>query len=348
MRIFTTSLFIVFFIIASLSSLRAQQVNDPVAYMDRFSQSQQKINYEMLGYISAVAHNKSAKKVNKERTELIQAISAAKAKFGRPVDFEGDSAMRVASYNYFEIALIVLKQDYAKIMDLEEIAEESYDNMEAYLKAQEVANQKEHDAYERADREYRAFAAKHHVTIQEDDSKDAKASEKIAEVDKYYNKVYLAFFKCNSNESYLMKAIEKKDVSGIEQNRSSLLKNSEEALPKFAEIGSFDGDANLTAAAKNCVQFYLGEAKDKISILSDYIVQNDNFQKMKTAMDKKSASDRTQEDVDKYNAAIKSINDAVATYNKVNTELNQARTKLLNELNGATQDFMAKHIPKHK
>ena len=338
----------VLIMIASAISAGAQQVNSALAYMSKFTESQKQINYEMLGYVSAVAHNKSAKKVAKQRSELMTAISAAKSKAAHMTDFEGDSNLRVATYNYFNIAYIVAKEDYGKIMDLEEIAEQSYDNMEAYLKAQEVANDKEHDAFEKADRELRAFAAKHHITLTEDDSKDSKQSEIINQVNKYYNKVYLTFFKCNSNETYMIKALEKKDVNGIEQNKNALQKNSQENLPKLDEIGAFQGDASLINVCKELLKFYKTEATDKMTILTDYLVKNDNFQKMKKEMDKKSSSGRTQEDVDKFNAAVKEINESVSVYNKTNNELNNTRNKLINELNNAVENFMSKHIPRHK
>ena len=347
MRRLNLSLLVLLMVAVSAIQIKAQQVNDAVAYMSKFTESQKQINYEMLGYVSAVAHNKSAKKVSKQRSELLTAISAAKSKAAHMTDFEGDSNLRVATYSYFNIAYIVAKEDYGKIMDLEEIAEQSYDNMEAYLKAQEVANDKEHDAFEKADRELRAFAAKHHITITEDESKDSKQSEIINKVNKYYNKVYLTFFKCNSNESYMIKALEKKDVNGIEQNKNALQKNTQENLPKLDEIGAFEGDASLIKVCKDLLNFYKMESNDKVKILTDYLVKNDNFQKIKTEMDKK-GSNRTQEDVDKFNAAVKDINESVNVYNKTNTDLNNNRNKLINDLNNAVESFMSKHIPRHK
>lgn len=344
MNIFTKSIVAVLFLVLPFAATHAQS-SDPVAYLSKFTESQRNINYEMLGYVSAVAHGKSAKKVAKQRTELITAISAARSKAAHLTDFDGDSNLRVASYNYFNIAYIVAKEDYGKIMDLEEIAEQSYDNMEAYLKAQEVANDKEHDAFEKADRELRAFAAKHHISITEDNSKDSKQSEIVDKVTKYYNKVYLNFFKCNSTENYMIKALDKKDVNGIEQNKTALIKNCTDNLPLLDQIGAFETDNTLITAAKNLLNFYKKEATEKMPILTGYLVKNDNFQKMKTEMDSKT---RTQEDVDKFNAAVKDINDAVNVYNKTNNELNQTRNKLINELNDAVETFMSKHIPRHK
>ena len=168
------TIFLLLIAIAPMTSVQAG--GDPLAYMNKFIESERQINSEMLSYVSAVAHDKSAKKVDKQRTELITTISAARSMAAHSTDFEGDSNLRVSCYNYFNIAYIVAKEDYGKIMDMEEIAEQSYDNMEAYLKAEEVANDKEHEAFEKVDREIRSFAAAHHITLKDDDSKEAKQS----------------------------------------------------------------------------------------------------------------------------------------------------------------------------
>jgi ribosomal 50S subunit-associated protein YjgA (DUF615 family) len=166
-------------------------------------------------------------------------------------------------------------------------------------------------------------------------------------VTKYYNRIYLTFFKCNSNETYLLKALEKKDVNGIEQNKNALIKNCTDNLPKLDKIGAFEEDASLIKVAKDLLNFYKSEASDKVPILSEYLVKNDNFQKLKKEMDKKGSSS-TQEDADKYNAAVKDINDTVNTYNKTTNDLNNSRNKLINEMNDAVESFMSKHIPRHK
>ncbi len=330
---------------ATLTSLSAQS-DKAWEYVNRVTASEHQITSEMLGYISAVAHSKSAKKVSKERSEAISAISAARAKASHLPDFEGDSAMRVASYDYFNVCYIVMKEDYGKIMDMEEIADQSYDNMEAYIKAQELANDKESEAFEKFDRELRAFAAKHNITINDDNSKEGQQAKIAGKVTKYTNGVFLTFYKCESNEKHLMQAIDKKDINGIEQSRGALVKSCEEALPKLQGIGGYEGDATMIEACKKLIAFYKSEA-EKTPVMTDYILKNDNFQKLKTAMDKKGGS-ASQDEADKFNQSVNEINAAVNVYNKANNELNQNRARLVDNYNNTHQAFMAKHVPRHK
>ena len=139
----------------------------------------------------------------------------------------------------------------------------------------------------------------------------------------------------------------KKERTRIKLSEIGRQKNTQENLPKLDEIGAFDGDASLIKVCKDLLNFYKMESNDKVKILTDYLVKNDNFQKIKTEMDKK-GSNRTQEDVDKFNAAVKDINESVNVYNKTNTDLNNNRNKLINDLNNAVESFMSKHIPRHK
>ena len=59
MRSFIIAIFI--FAISLVSVIAdAQKAGDPGAYIAKVTESQKQINFEMLGYVSAMAHDKSA------------------------------------------------------------------------------------------------------------------------------------------------------------------------------------------------------------------------------------------------------------------------------------------------
>lgn len=69
----------------------------------------------------------------------------------------------------------VLKEDFDKILDMEDIAEQSYDFMEVYVLAKELAN---------------------NITLVEGEmDKKSQKINKASNVLEYYNDVYLIFFK---------------------------------------------------------------------------------------------------------------------------------------------------------
>src|SRR6187431_1228164 len=93
-------------------------------------------------YINQVAHGKSAKKAETKRQEVLTILKTSKTKISKMKAYNGKTTLRDSLISYLNLSYNVMANDYAKIMDMEAIAEQSYDLMEAYVTAQEIANQK--------------------------------------------------------------------------------------------------------------------------------------------------------------------------------------------------------------
>src|SRR5688572_29425508 len=91
----------------------------PVEYMNGFTVEYQKIQKDMWDYTSSVSHGKSARTVEKRRMELIQTSNAALSKAKAAKSFEGSSTFKDSVVEYFRLSNLVLKEDYAKIVDME-------------------------------------------------------------------------------------------------------------------------------------------------------------------------------------------------------------------------------------
>ena len=124
-----------------------------VEYMNVFTTEYGKIQQDMWDYTSSVSHGKSARKVEKRRAELIQTSTAALNKAKSAKAFNGSTQFRDSVIEFLRINNIVLKEDYAKIVDMEAVSEESYDAMEAYMLARDRANDKLVQASEMVGRE---------------------------------------------------------------------------------------------------------------------------------------------------------------------------------------------------
>src|SRR5690606_27100909 len=106
---------------------------------------------------------------------------------------------------YWDLLHKVFTEDYHKIVNMEEIAEQSYDNMEAYLLAQEKAGQVLGDAQDKIEPVYRAFAAKNNVRLVEGgDTRLARRLRQVSAVNAYYNDIFLIFFKSHKQEAYVL------------------------------------------------------------------------------------------------------------------------------------------------
>lgn len=338
-------LFSIFFLFPFFSV--AQPNNDAYSYLEAIGNEFYEISQNSMSYTSAVSHGKSARKVEKRRAELLAKIKEAERIVRKMGPFKGDHAFRDSVVSYLIINRIVLTEDYGKILNMEEIAEQSYDAMEAYLLAKEKASEKLDAAYAKVKEQQTLFASRNNIKIIDGNSKLGKKLETSAKVFNYYDKIYLLFFKSFKNEAYLMDAMERNDINAMEQTKNALLTSAEQDLAKIGSVGSFSGDATLKTACQQMLNFYKQEASQKIPEVINFHLKRENFEKIKAAMDAKRPNERTQSDIDNYNKSLKEFNESVAKVNTVLNDLNKKRNALLDQWNKASSGFLDRHIPKY-
>jgi len=322
----------------------AQDFQNPGEYMDYIGKSNETVTEKYLYYLSAVSHGKSARKVEKRREGVLSLIYETRLLMQAMPPFKGDKSYRDSTVAYLKILYSVFNEDYGKIVNMEEIAEQSYDAMEAYMLAQDKAQEKLKAAAEKRAAQQKVFAAKNNITLVENKSDLDNKMEAASQITNHYDEVYLAFFKPYKQEAYLLDAVNKKNIIAIEQNLSSLKQFAEEGLEKLKTINSPNGDASVIAACRSLLQFYKTEAKDGAGF-TDYFLKEEEFKKLKKEFDSKSSSKRTQADIDKFNNAVNDINDAGKNYNNINNSLNKTRASLLDDWNKAVKKFMDNYIP---
>jgi hypothetical protein len=323
----------------------AQDLSTPVSYMSYFNDKMQVVNQTYMNYLSAVSHGKSARKVEKLRVKVVELIFNTRNDVSGTPPYKGDRMLRDAAAAYFKTCYIVFNEDYAKIVNMEEIAEQSFDAMEAYMLAQEKANDKLEEAFKKQGEVYRQFAQKNNVELRE--SKDALEDkiEKANKVSEYYRPFYLVFFKANKQDVYLTEAINKGDINGVEQNRNALLNYATTGFDQLKGMEAFESDASVLAACKKVMLFYKDVAENKMEAITAFLLAQENFKKVKKEFDTKPAAKRTQADIDAYNKGIDVINKASTAYNKNNNEINKQRTEILKMWDGTVTRFMDVHMP---
>ncbi len=338
-NILTVLLFLIVF------SVSAQKFKSPIDYLNFVSEEQEVITKNMWKYTKAIAHSKSDKNIDNRRKVLIKSVERALIKIKRAQGYDGDEYKnKIIAHMHLNESL--LKQDYAKIIDMKAVAEQSYDFMEAYMLARELADKKMEEAQQEYEMHFNEFARKHNIEIIESESDLGKKMKISNEVFKHYNKMHLIFFKVNINEIYLWEAIEKNNISAIQQNTNALNEMAKEGLDILKTVELYKNDKSLIEITKVAFEFYIDETENKIPQITDFLILNDDFESIKTALDKTPERKRTKKQIDAYNKKVKEINRAVKVYNKTNTELNNLRQKLFNNLNNVNQTFLSKHIPK--
>ena len=326
----------------------AQQITDAVSYLTFIGNQFEQVSSDMMSYTSAASHGKSARKVDKKRSEVLQTVKEVERNVRLMKPFNGDHSYRDSVIAYFQISSALLNEDYAKIVDMEAVAEESYDLMEAYMLAKERANSKLDHAFVKVNNQQKAFASNNNITLTEGSSKLSQKMGATKKVLGYHDALYLIFFKSYKDEVYFMDALSKGDINALEQTKNSLLDNAITGLKNLGPISGFEGDASLKNACQQLLAFYKLEGGAKSNDLVEFFLLKENFDKMKAAMDAKRPTEGNQVEIDKFNKLVLEYNNSTNKFNSVNNEFNKKRGEFIDKWNKASAEFLDDHIPKYK
>ncbi len=324
----------------------AQKFKNANEYLSYIGKENGKISKSMWNYTKSLAHSKSARKVEGDRKRLLKSIERAMIKIKRAKAYEGEDAYKKQVLEYMDLYSSLLKNDYAKIVDMKEVAEQSYDFMEAYILAQELADKRMQEAQQAYASAQKDYAARNNIRLLDKETELGKKIKISNEVFDHKNDVYLVFFKSNIQERFMLNALSSNDISAIQQNANALLTFAKEGMTAVDTIDVYKEDKTLVKATKVALQFYIDETENTVPKLIEFFLLNEKFQTIKEAIDKKAAKDRTKKEIDAYNNMVNEINKAVEDFNKTNAQLNKERTKIINQWNEASANFLSRHIPK--
>jgi hypothetical protein len=340
----TKSLFFLFFI--TLQNLFAQDFSNPVEYLNFIGTEQENISQSMWKYTSAVAHSKSARKIDNTRKDLIKIIQNASKKIaGLKNGYKSDLEYRDQVIAYLNISEKNIKEEYDKIINMQEVADQSYDYMEAYIMTRDLINKKIEEENTKVVNAQKAFAKKYNITLTENNTELGKKIEISNEVFKYHTQMYLLFFKANITDLYLSNAIEKKDLGAIQQNANTLDLYATEGIEKLKEIKPFRNDNTLVLATLKSLEYYKKQVKNYVPTITSFYLLKEKLDKAKTTLESKSEKDRTKEEIDNFNAMINQFNKEVKNYNQ-SSQLNfKEKSEAVNLWNQTGERFISNNIP---
>lgn len=328
-------------------SANAQEFKTPVEYLDYIGKESDIISRTTWKYTLAVAHSKSARKIDNTRKALVKSIQNAKKKIaGLKEGYKGDVEYRDQMLAYLTISENQINEEYDKIIDMQEVAEQSYDYMEAYILARDLVNEKINAEVDKLNANQKLFANKYGIQIGENKTELAKKMKISNEVFANQTDLYLIFFKANITDYNLMQATEKKDLNAIQQNANALQQFADEGLEKLKTIQVYKNDPLLVNATKKALEFYKKEAAELSPKIIAFMMLNEKMEDSNTTMNNKNAKDRTKEEIDNFNRLVTEVNKEVGNYNKLNAKFNAEKTTAINNWNMASENFVSKHVPK--
>ena len=207
-----------------------QDLINPGAYMNAIGNAHLEMNKKYMAYMSAAAHIHRKRKIEKMRLQALESIQKSLGMTGDLPYYKGDNSLRKSSIDYIKFCYNVFNDDYAKIVNTEEIAEQSYGAMEAFILLQEKTDEKIKQASAQMQEADKAFAAKYNVTITKQKDELGEKMDEAGNLTNYTNKVYLIFFKCFWQDGEIVKAMNTGKITTVEQGRTSLIRYANEGL----------------------------------------------------------------------------------------------------------------------
>ncbi len=328
------------FMVGLVLPMTAQTTPGSVEYMSDLVTPIEETKAATLKYLQSITKGRGAARVESKRKALVTETKAVLTDLKKKKGFDGKEALKNSLTEFLNIKLAVLEEDYEKIVNMDKIKEQSYDAMEAYIRAQEAANEKLDGAFEIVKKAQNEFATKHSIILEqregdEIDKKIAKASKVLS----HFNEVYLIFFRSYLQEGYVLEALGSEDVAAIEQGRNALESYAKEGLKKLETLEDYEKDSSLKDLAKNLLEFYLKEAEGDFTKQIDFLLSQDDLVKLRKAAEKS----RKKEEINAYNEKVEAINEEADRLNKITQSSNNNREKLLDQWNKTSEKFLSTH-----
>jgi len=336
---------LLFFAFLILHTSFGQKFQTPTEYVSYIKDQENNISKSTWKYTSAIAQ-KNWVKIEECKEKLIKDIQVAKKKIGKLKEgYNGDVAYQNQILYYFDLCEKSLTEEYGKIIDLNDLAEQSNDAMDAYMQLDELVNAKLDAENEKVLATYKSFAEKYNVALTE----KSEWSQKISvynQVCAYFNEINLLCFKVNFTDENLSKAILNADLGAIQQNNNILVQYSDEGLSKLETIQPYDGDYSVINSATKVFEYYKKQGQEYIPSVIGFFMSLDKFKNARTTLQSKSKEEKSQEEKDNYTAILKNLENELVAIRKVIYNNEKNKNELLSQWKATGQDFIVRHIPK--
>jgi hypothetical protein len=294
-------------------------------------------------YMQTVVKMRKARTVEKSRQELLQVVQSKKEICKGSTPFEGDSTLKCELIRYLDLVDIILKEDFAKILDMEDIAAQSYDQEEAHQLALDLAVEKLRASFDVFKKAQKDFFIKYHINEKKEQDELTQKIEKANRAIEYYKAVSRIFLKTNKENYYAGEAVSSKDIAALGQHATTLVSFAEEGLEKLKQKGGYEGDDKLLSSAVTMLEFYRHEGQTTYPVNVDFYLKTENMEKAQKRLNSIKESDRKKEDIDQFNREVKAYNEAVKEVNKANKASYKTHKKLLKSWNKQMEKFFKNH-----
>lgn len=296
--------------------LGAQSFESPMQYFNFFNQAHSAIVSKNMEYIQHAVHSDDIMAIAQKRIALINSIDQTIKNVSALPPYPQDAGIRQEMMAVLTAYKEVFKVDFEQVESLKQQSKASYQAMERYLNAQDMAEKRMADTGERFLNAQRQFAKTNNIQLLEG-SPDPEM-EQLQKLNNYQRIIFLSGFKLGKTDAEFMDALQGADKEAPGRLRLQLEREAKAELARLRALPAFNGNTAYRDATIRQIEFQLDMAL--------------NYYPAMIRINTKAQSEITQEDVDAYNAAVE----------KVNNEFNP----LVAKTNEALLELMRQNVPK--
>ncbi|HEX8658311.1 MAG TPA: hypothetical protein VF690_12285 [Hymenobacter sp.] len=318
MRLFTQFAATCLVAVASLSA-SAQTADDPAAYNNAIVNEQIDLLKKNLRYISKAAHSENDRKIENRRLEVVEQNKVAVAKLQRMSAFKGNGELRAAALAAFKTMLAVYSADYKQVNALAATRTQSFEAMQQFFDAQEVAEQKLAVVDDSVNAAQKRFAKQFGMSIEtsKESARLAEYTRQVSAVNHYQHQVFLPYFRVQKASAKLTDALNAQDAAAFEAARVLLAAAAEKSAADLSAVPAFRGkDVAYRNAARDVANMYVVLCANQFGQLAELMKRKDQLSKV---------------DVQTFNTHINA-------YNTQNQKFNEA-------YNRTSAAFMNTYVP---
>ncbi len=328
---------------SSLSAVSPQITSEAIKYYKSITLLLPEFKVANYNYTKAITRSRRIRSVEKKRQELLKIIKKNQAHVQTSPLFLNDSTLKTELVRYLDLLYVVLKKDFDKILDMEDIEAQTFDQDEAHQLALDLAFDKLDTCrmvLVQADSTfYKTYNIKIDTTMDKIDHKMSRASSAV----KYYNPIYKIFYKSNKQYSYATQALAEKDLAAMQQHTATLQKFVDEGIENLKPFKGYKNDEDLIGIVRKVLSFYKKESVGRLPENIDFYLLVEAFQNSTRKLEAIKPEKRTQKDVNEYNREVKAYNDAVKKINQINKASYKNHDDLIKEWHKVVDNFFEIH-----
>jgi hypothetical protein len=326
-----------------VSTSSPQLISEAIDYHIRLTVLFPELKIANYNYTKAITKFRRVRSIEKSRQELLKIIQKNQAHVSTSPLFHNDSTLRTDLIHYLDLLYIVLKNDFDKILDMEDIEAQAYDEDEAHQIALDMAFAKLDTCRAVLTKTDSVFFNTYHIKADTTKDEITVKTERAIDAINYYNPIYKFFYKTNKQYSYANQALVKKDLAALQQHTMTLEKFVNEGIEKLKQFKGYENDDNLVRTVAKFLEFYKKESSVTLPSNIEFFLQVETFHNAAKKYDAIKADKRTQKDVDEYNKGVKIYNEAVNKINQSNNSSSKKHNALIKEWYKAVDSFFELH-----